>query len=91
MLIALGVSRHGIPFDSPDGEPVRLLFVIASPPNLSLEYLQALSTLVRCLRDKEERSLLIDATSAGEIQRRIRQSFRAGLERFEDPLPRPKG
>jgi PTS system nitrogen regulatory IIA component len=91
VLIALGVSRHGIPFDSPDGEPVRLLFVIASPPSLSLEYLQTLSTLVRCLRDKEDRTHLLDAPSAEEIERRIRESYRAGLERFEEPLPRSKG
>ena len=50
VLIALGLSRAGIPYDSPDGEPVRLLFVIASPLQVSLDYLQALSTLVRCLR-----------------------------------------
>jgi mannitol/fructose-specific phosphotransferase system IIA component (Ntr-type) len=91
VLIALGISRDGIPFDSPDGEPVRLLFVIASPPSLSLEYLQALSTLVRCLRDKEDRSQLIDGPTAEEIERRIRGAFHAGLERFEEPLPRSKG
>jgi PTS system nitrogen regulatory IIA component len=91
VLIALGVSRTGIPFESPDGEPVRLLFVIASPPSLSLEYLQTLSTLVRCLRDKEDRDVLIGAPSATEIERRIRAAFIAGLDRFEEPLPRPTG
>jgi len=88
VLIALGISRTGIPYDSPDGEPVRLLAVIASPPHLSLEYLQALSTLVRCLRDKEDRDALIHAASEEEIESRIRAAFRAGLERFEEPLRR---
>jgi len=88
VLMALGISRVGIPFESPDGEPVRLLFVIASPPSLSLEYLQALSTLVRCLRDKEERDTLIDAPTAAEIERRIRASYAAALQRFEEPLRR---
>jgi len=86
VLIALGVSRTGIPYDSPDGAPVKLLFVIASPPSLSLDYLQALSTLVRCLRDREARDSLIDASSAEEIEQRIRAAFSAGLERFEEPL-----
>ena len=91
VLIALGISRTGIEFDSPDGEAVRLLFVIASPPSLSVEYLQALSTLVRCLRDKEERTMLIDAPNAAEIERRMRASYAAALERFEEPLRRSSG
>ncbi len=86
VLIALGVSRAGIPFDAPDGAPVHLLFVIASPPSLSLDYLQALSTLVRCIRDKDARDSLMDAPSAAEIEERLRAAFHAGLERFEEPL-----
>ncbi len=86
VLIALGMSRPGIPFDSPDGSPVHLLFVIASPPELSLDYLQALSTLVRCIREKPDRDSLIDAASAMEIEERMRSAFTAGLERFEEPL-----
>jgi PTS system nitrogen regulatory IIA component len=86
VLIAMGISRAGIPYDSPDGEPVHLLFVIASPPHLSLEYLQALSTLVRCLRDKEARDALRDAASAAEIETRLRTAFSAELVRFEEPL-----
>jgi mannitol/fructose-specific phosphotransferase system IIA component (Ntr-type) len=86
VLIALGVSRAGIAYDSPDGKPVRLLFVIASPPDLSLVYLQALSTLVRCIRDKDARDSLIGGGSAGEIEERLRFAFSAGLERFEEPL-----
>jgi mannitol/fructose-specific phosphotransferase system IIA component (Ntr-type) len=86
VLIALGTSRDGIPYESPDGAPVRLLFVIASPPHLSLDYLQALSTLVRCLRDKDDRDCLIEGSSAREIEERMRTAFAAELERFEEPL-----
>jgi PTS system nitrogen regulatory IIA component len=86
VLIALGVSRDGIPYESPDGAPVHLLFVIASPPHLSVDYLQALSTLVRCLREKDDRDSLIEAESAAEIEKRIRTAFAAELERFEEPL-----
>jgi PTS system nitrogen regulatory IIA component len=88
VLIALGVSKAGIDFDSPDSAPVRLLAVIASPPHLSLDYLQALSTLVRCLRDQDDRDALLHAASAREIESRIRAAFTAALERFEEPLRR---
>jgi PTS system nitrogen regulatory IIA component len=86
VLVALGISRTGIPYDSPDGAPVHLLFVIASPPELSLEYLQTLSTLVRCIREKPDRDSLVDAASAAEVEGRIRAAFLARLERFEEPL-----
>jgi len=90
VLIAMGLSRTGIPFDSPDGEPVRLLFVIASPLLVSLDYLHALSTLVRCLRHAPLRERLLTAREAGEIQRQLQQSFMIGAERVDDPLSDPQ-
>jgi PTS system nitrogen regulatory IIA component len=88
VLIALGVSRSGISYDAPDRAPVHLLFVIASPLSLSLDYLQALSTLVRCIRDKDTRNSLLCAANAEEIEGRLRAAFRAGLQRFEEPSKR---
>jgi PTS system nitrogen regulatory IIA component len=85
VLIALGVSQPGIPFESPDGLPVRLLFVIASPPHLSLDYLQALSTLVRCLRHPPVRDELLAGSDPAEIEARLRAAFTAGLK-TADPL-----
>jgi PTS system nitrogen regulatory IIA component len=81
VLVALGLSRTGIPFDSPDGEPVQLLFVIASPPSLSLDYLQVLSTLVRCVRHRGLRESLFAADGAAAIESRIRDAFRGAVER----------
>ncbi len=79
VLIALGVSREGIAYESPDGLPVRLLFVIASPPHVSLDYLQALSTLVRCLRDQKVRDELLAGNDPADIETRLRAAFSAGL------------
>ena len=90
VLIAMGLSRTGIPFESPDGEPVRLLFVIASPLMVSLDYLHALSTLVRCLRHQPLRDRLLAARDADEIQRQLRQAFMTGAERCDDPLTDPQ-
>ena len=80
VLMALGVSRAGIPFDSPDGEAVRLLFVIASPQQVSLDYLQALSTLVRCVRRQDVREALLASVGEADLQRAIRDAFRAHIE-----------
>jgi PTS system nitrogen regulatory IIA component len=75
VLIGLGLSRDGIPFDSPDDAPVHLLFVIASPPRLNLDYLQALSCLVRAVREREVREALLASAEAGDIEGRIRDAF----------------
>jgi PTS system nitrogen regulatory IIA component len=80
VLIALGLSRAGIPFDSPDGEPVHLLFVIASPPSMSLDYLQALSGLVRCVRHRSLRESLFAADGVAAIESRIRDAFCGAVE-----------
>jgi mannitol/fructose-specific phosphotransferase system IIA component (Ntr-type) len=73
--MALGLSRSGIPFDSPDDDPVQLLFVIGSPPSLSLDYLQALSTLVRCVRHRGLRESLFAGGGVSAIEARIRDAF----------------
>jgi PTS system nitrogen regulatory IIA component len=86
VLIAMGLSRSGIPYDSPDKEPVRLLFVIASPLQVSLDYLQALSTLVRCLRDAPIRDSLLASLNVEDIEQRIREAFMTGLGRCDDPV-----
>ena len=86
VLIGLGLSRAGIPFESPDKEPVRLLFVIASPLQVSLDYLQALSTLVRCVRDAPVRSSLLEPLDGKQIEQRIRDAFMTGLARCDDEV-----
>jgi PTS system nitrogen regulatory IIA component len=75
VLIGLGLSREGIPFNAPDEAPVHLLFVIASPPEMNLDYLQALSCLVRALRQVEVREALLASVEIPEIERRIREAF----------------
>jgi PTS system nitrogen regulatory IIA component len=75
VLIGLGLSRTGIPFDAPDGTPVHLLFVIASPPEMNLDYLKALSCLVRALRQRDVRETLLASVETPEIERRIRKAF----------------
>lgn len=58
--IALGISRDGLEYGSADGMPVHLLFVIASSPSIQMEYLGALSSILRSVRTEEMRSHLMD-------------------------------
>ncbi len=49
-------SRDGVEFDSPDGEPVHLLFGMAAPSydeRMSNEYLQAYKWIARAFKEEE--------------------------------------
>ena len=81
VLIGFGISRAGIPFEAADSKPVHLLFIIASPPHLSLDYLQILSTLVRCLRDRPMRESILACSGPREMETRIREAFTTDLGR----------
>ncbi|MGH0054325.1 MAG: PTS sugar transporter subunit IIA [Sphaerochaetaceae bacterium] len=57
--IALGISKEGIEYGSSDGMPVHLLFVIASSPSIQMEYLGALSAILRGVRTEQMREHLL--------------------------------
>ncbi len=43
--VALGISASGMDFDSADGKPCHLIFLIAAPPHESTRYLEALAAV----------------------------------------------
>jgi PTS system fructose-specific IIA component/PTS system nitrogen regulatory IIA component len=47
----VGVSSHGIDFNSLDGEKVQLFFLLISPPDRPGDHLRALENISRQLRD----------------------------------------
>jgi PTS system nitrogen regulatory IIA component len=73
--IALGIAPDGIPFDAVDGEPVNLLFVVANPPGKQLEYLTALSSLVKIVRDADFRDQLLCSTTVADVERKLCDAF----------------
>lgn len=81
VLIALGLSKEGIPYGAADGEPVHLLFVIVSPPGPTIDYLQALSCLVRAIRKPEVRRALLAAAQGPEMERLMREAFLLNVDR----------
>jgi len=66
--VALGISKTGIDFESIDGKPVHLLFLVANPPDTQVEYLSVLSALVRLLRRAQFRQSIICCSTPNEIK-----------------------
>lgn len=65
--LAFGRSRGGVEFESTDGEPVYLVFMIAVPEDSNDEHLRILAQLSRKLMHEEIRQQLMDAESKEEI------------------------
>lgn len=66
-VVAFGKSSKGIEFDSFDGEPVYLVFLIAVPEKSDKEHLNILSMLSRALMHEEVREVLMRASTPEEV------------------------
>jgi PTS system nitrogen regulatory IIA component len=73
--IALGVSRDGIPFDSVDGRPVHLLFIVANHPDHQMDYLRILSSVVAVVRNDRFRRELLSCDEAEDVRKRLADAF----------------
>ncbi|TVQ38243.1 MAG: PTS sugar transporter subunit IIA [Spirochaetaceae bacterium] len=73
--VALGVSRKGIDYDSFDGRPVHLLFIVANHPEQEMDYLQILSALVTLVRNRTFRQELLACLSCDELQHKLSCAF----------------
>ena len=70
---AFGISKQGIQFDSLDGEPVHLVFLLLSPPDSAGYHLRTIARISRLFKDKFFRQALLDATDVEEVLKIIRQ------------------
>ena len=68
-MIAFARSTHGYDFDSVDGQPAHLFFVMAAPPYDDAIYLRVFKSLAEMLRQAEFRQELMEIQSPGEIIR----------------------
>jgi len=66
------VSRTGVPFDSLDGEPVHLFFLLIAPEDSAGPHLKALARISRLLKDKHFRDTLRLATDEHELVKTLR-------------------
>ncbi|MCM8771310.1 MAG: PTS sugar transporter subunit IIA [Candidatus Omnitrophica bacterium] len=52
MVAGFGLSQKGLDFDSLDGEPVHIFFLLLAPQDSAGPHLKALAKIARLLRDK---------------------------------------
>lgn len=71
LVISFGRSREGIDFDSIDGRPAHIFFLLMAPESSTGQHLKALAKISRMLKDPEFRSDLLSAKNAEELYRKI--------------------
>ena len=65
--LAVGVHSTGLDWDSLDGLPVRVIFLIGGPSEKQTEYLQILEQLTSAIKDEELRRELYNIQSKDEL------------------------
>jgi nitrogen PTS system EIIA component len=60
-----------VAFDSPDGQPVTLVFVLLVPEQATEQHLQILSELAQMFSDRELRGQLANASDPGSLHQAI--------------------
>ena len=69
--VGFGRSKKGVDFDSLDGKPVHLFFILVAPESASGKHLKALAKISRMLMDQQFRSDLMNAVTADDLYRVI--------------------
>ena len=72
LIAAFAVSKNGVSFDSLDGEPVHLFFLLVAPENSTGPHLKALARISRLLKDKHFRDSLQAAKDEKALLKIIR-------------------
>jgi len=75
----VAVSQEGIDFQSLDGEPVQLFFLLVSPPDRPGDHLRALENISRQLRDESFCRLLKAAKEPVDIQHLLAEADGHGV------------
>ncbi|MCK6554266.1 PTS sugar transporter subunit IIA [Candidatus Binatia bacterium] len=73
VLAAFGRHRGGVDFQSLDGKPTRLIFVLVAPEDSVGQHLKALARVSRLLKDPGFRERLLAAPNREELYRIIRE------------------
>jgi len=67
LMVSFARSRKGVDFDSIDGQPTNLFFVLVVPESSGGQHLKALARISRFLRDETFRESLLEAETCEEI------------------------
>ncbi|EKV57063.1 PTS system fructose subfamily transporter subunit IIC [Brachyspira hampsonii 30446] len=65
--VAIGISKQGVDYESLDGEPSHLFFMIAAPENSNDSHIELLSKITTMLLEDDIREALLNAKTKEEV------------------------
>ena len=65
--LAIGISPDGIDFDSLDGKPSNLIFLLVAPPGMSGPHVEALAEIAKIAQSKAFCKSLVSAGNSQEV------------------------
>ena len=73
LVVGFGLSRRGVAFESMDGRPTHLFFLLLTPENEAGLHLKLLARISRLLKNDEFKTQLIQAGTPEEVVDLIRE------------------
>lgn len=73
--VALGIKKEGLDFESLDGKPTNIIFLVLSPRSTSGPHIQTLAVISRNLKEKHIRDALVNAETKQQVLDIINDSF----------------
>jgi PTS system nitrogen regulatory IIA component len=73
-IISFGRSLKGLDFESMDGEPAFLFFLLVAPENSASVHLKALAKIAKILKNGSFRKVLMEASTKQELYQTIIQN-----------------
>ena len=73
-IISFGRSRQGLDFESVDGQPAFLFFLLVAPENSANIHLKALARIAKILKNSSFRKILMEVSTRKELYQTIIQS-----------------
>ncbi len=67
LVMAIGIAKDPIEFDSVDGKPVQIIILLVSPADQTGPHIQALARISRLMLDEEFRQSLIQVENAEQL------------------------
>jgi len=67
LIVSFGRTTEGIDFDSLDGKPVHIFFLLMAPENSAGQHLKALAKISRMLKEEDFRKELMDVKTSDDI------------------------
>ena len=67
VIVAIGLSQDGIDFESEDGLPVRLMFVVVSPAEAPADHLRSLAAISKWVKTTSDVDRILSMSVPAEI------------------------